>query len=128
MTSRIPDSITQIITVLTSHSYRASNEAVLQSALAKVLDKHHVMYERERRIGARDRIDFYVTASCGQHVGIEVKVQGALSAVAMQLHRYAESPDVDTLILATTLNRLTAIPDEMVGKSVYAVRLSSGMF
>lgn len=128
VTKVAPESIERIIAALTSHQYTASNEAKLQDAIAGVLNLHNVTYDRERRIGKRDRVDFLVTASCGRKVALEVKVQGALSAVAMQLHRYAESTDVNVVILATTLNRLTALPDEMANKPVYAVRLPNGMF
>ena len=128
VTKVVPESIKRIIAALTSHQYTISNEAKLQDAIAGVLSLHNVIYERERRIGKRNRVDFLVTASCGCKVALEVKVQGALSAVAMQLHRYAESTKVNVVILATTLNRLTSLPDEMANKPVYAVRLSNGMF
>lgn len=123
-----PESIARIIMVLTSHQYTASNEAKLQDAIAGVLSLHNVTFERERRIGKRDRVDFFVTASCGRKVALEVKVQGALSAVAMQLHRYAESTEANVVMLVTTLHRLTALPNEMANKPVYAVRLPNGMF
>lgn len=61
--------------------------------------------KREARLG-RDAgtVDFVVKID-GVRVGIEVKVKGSFAEVARQLFRYAESCEVDALLLVSTRSK-----------------------
>ncbi len=73
-----------------------STERKMQQAVEDLLIERKTGYQRERKIGIRDRIDFLC-----DRVGIETKVSGSYIEVAGQLLRYAESPDIDSIILIT---------------------------
>jgi len=73
-----------------------STERKMQQAIEDLLIGCSADYQRERKIGTRDRIDFL----CGK-TGIETKTAGSYIEVACQLLRYAESPNVDSIILIT---------------------------
>ena len=76
---------------------RAANEAELQAILwdhLRALDPRTV---REHPLTRADRIDFLLGRT-----GIEVKVKGPSAEVTRQLWRYAESDQIDDLILVTT--------------------------
>jgi hypothetical protein len=73
-----------------------STERKMQQAVEDLLTESGVDYKRERKIGVRDRIDFLC-----DRIGIETKVSDSYIEVACQLLRYAESPDIDSIILVT---------------------------
>ena len=87
----------EIAAVIGAGRYSWQTEADLQSEIAADLARHGFDARREVALTDGDRIDIL-----SGRVGIEVKIKGSASSVARQLQRYAHSPDVDTLILATT--------------------------
>jgi len=92
------DAIAEGITAaLQRHPPRAANEAELQAILwdhLQAIDRRTV---REHVLTRADRIDFLLG-----RVGIEVKVKGSSADVTRQLWRYADSPQIDGLLLVTT--------------------------
>lgn len=100
---------------------RAPTEIALQSAIAATFEADGLSFEREVRLSDRDIIDFLVGG-----VGVEVKIDGSLSAVTRQLHRYAQSDRVALLVLVTTRMRHRAVPRELNGKRVDVVHLIGG--
>jgi hypothetical protein len=108
-----------------------STEADLQLALNDVLTREQtlgnpvIMFDREHRLDPENRIDFLVTLRLGPrvhrpetHIGVEVKINGALAAVTRQLERYAQFPSIDELLLVTNRARHHGIPYEIYGKPV----------
>jgi alkanesulfonate monooxygenase SsuD/methylene tetrahydromethanopterin reductase-like flavin-dependent oxidoreductase (luciferase family) len=96
------------------------DEAALQIALALVFDGEGFegLVEREHDLGPIGRIDFYLPA---WSIGVEVKVEGSLSAVIRQLHRYAQSPAIAALVRVTTRARLGAVPEVLNSRPVRVV-------
>jgi len=109
---------------IVSARVRASTESELHGYLHGALDKQYGKLVRsEVRLTAADRIDFMVG-----RIGIELKIKGSLSDVTRQLHRYAQSPDVDALLLVTTRMKLRHMPPTMNGKPVLVAVLIGRMF
>lgn len=108
--------------VLKQYRFKYASEKDLQRGIEEVLVKHGVPYQREVALGPGSYLDFLV----GDGVGIEVKVDGSNSNVFRQLHRYAEFPQVKSLILYTTRTRHKAgLPPTMRDKPVRAIVLSA---
>lgn len=94
-----------------------NSEAQAQDAIADLLKRQGVPFEREYAFSARERIDFLV--GC---FGIEVKVSsGSRRSILRQLERYA-AHDISGLILMSR----TAWPnlDEVGGKPFRSIALS----
>lgn len=108
--------------VLRAHRFRFSSELQLQDGIENALRADGVVFERERQLG-HDRVDFFAGG-----VALEVKVDGSLSAVTRQLHKYAQHPDVSAVVLATTRMLHDRMPAEMCGKPVRVVVLRTGAF
>lgn len=79
------------------YAYRYSSEVRLHESLAKVLETHGIVFERERILDAKNRADFWVDG-----IVIEVKVAGSMSEALGQVDRYINLPDVKGVILAST--------------------------
>ncbi len=99
--------------------FNFSNEAELQQGIADVLAAQEIAFEREVRMGKRDRIDFMVVGG----TGIEVKVGGPTSAVIRQMFRYAECPQIERLILVTACERHRGVPGIINDKPVHVLLL-----
>lgn len=69
-----------------------------------LLRENGVPFLREFELSERDHIDFL----CGT-IGIECKVAGSALALAQQVARFQEAPEISTLLLVVTNQRLTAI-------------------
>lgn len=116
-----------IATILGAHRFRWASEADLQEGLALCLSEFGYPVEREIRLSARDRIDLLV-----HRTGIEVKVAKPGSAtpierVLAQLGRYAESDQIDELVLVSTSARHRIVPQTIGGKPLRVVVLQSGL-
>lgn len=105
-----------VLRLLRSHRYQAGNERDLQEALLEVLSTIPGC-ERERIISPQDRLDFLLPGG----IGVEVKIEGSLSALTRQLHRYAQRPEISALIVVTTQRRLARVPPRISGKHVHVV-------
>lgn len=108
---------------LLTHTYQVGSEARLQPLLAKVLTDHGIAAEREVRVGPRERVDILT----GHGVAVEVKVAGTPDAVRRQLVRYAASPQVEAIVLATTRQAHRRLPAEIGGKPVVVAWLSGSI-
>lgn len=93
-----------------------TTERDLQAAIAEVLTRNGIAFEREVSLSARDRPDFMLDPG----LALEVKVKGPVSEVIRQLSRYVESPRVSAVLLVTT--RATHIvPDTIEGKTIITI-------
>lgn len=111
--------IDAIAVALSSRRFSFTSESELQEGIADVLGQEGFSFEREAVLAPGDRVDFLVGA-----VALEVKVDGAPSAVLGQLHRYAQCPRVEALLLVTSRATLRGVPAELAGKPCRAVYLS----
>lgn len=73
-------------------------EKAMQDEIERLLLAAGIAHKREYQIGS-GFIDFRTLT---EGIGIECKVDGGPSLVLPQLMRYAECPDINGLILATT--------------------------
>jgi len=98
--------------------YRFSDEAELQEGISFALTLAGLKHEREAVLTKRDRIDFLLPGG----IGIEVKIDGSISALTRQLFRYAELPEVASLVVVVGKNTLGNLPHEILSKPVHVVR------
>lgn len=112
----------QIAKLLHEHRFNFTKEAELQQAINRVFVLNRIVYSREVRLTDKDRIDFLVG-----NVGVEVKVDGSLSDVTRQLHRYVQSAEIESMLLVTTRLRHLDCPRFLNRKEieVYYVSLRS---
>lgn len=103
-----------------------SSEKVLQDDIQAALQRHLVPHVREHRFTAEDIVDFMLPGDGGGGLALEVKVDGGLSAVTRQLHRYAQHREVRAVVLVTTKLRHAHLPRLMNGKPVEVVHLIGG--
>lgn len=109
-------------TTLTKRRLPSATELALQDAIAEAFAAAGIAFEREVCLTDKDRIDFIVEG----RVGIEVKIEGGLSEVTRQLHRYAQCDRLESLVLVTTRMRHLALPRELNAKHVSIVHLIGG--
>ena len=125
----------EVASILRSCRIRYGTEKELQDGIEQVFHARGVDHRREEPLGRAGTIDFLVLGRVGETplhrpIGVEVKIKGSPAAVARQLHRYAESPAIGSLILATTVLRHVrgiAIGDELAGKPFLLVHLSGSV-
>lgn len=110
-----------ILAALSRGRFLASDEASVQRAVARELDRAGLEFKREKRIGARDRLDFLVE-DC---VALELKVRGPEKAILRQLHRYAEHGIVRAIVVAGTCHSVLRLPGAVRGKPLYPIQLVS---
>lgn len=103
-----------LVLLLESFSLPVHTEAEMQAALERSLSDSNVFFDREVRLGPRDRIDFIVG-----DIGVEMKTQGSLIAVRHQLQRYAQSPRVREILLFTSKAKLCQMPKTLSGKKIH---------
>jgi hypothetical protein len=110
--------------LLLAHRYQVRpGEKVLHGLIAKILSDHGCPAVREVEIGPSERVDLVVTSQ-GCRVAVEVKRAGSRRDVQRQLSRYAACPDVDAIVLATTVNGHRSIPRTINGKPVVVAWLT----
>jgi hypothetical protein len=103
------------------------NETQLQEELSALLSAAGIHHQREvaltgsQRPGT-ERIDFLLPDG----VGMEIKVKGSVPAVTRQLQRYAHTPEVAALILATTRPIHTQVPATVAGITVHVHVIQGG--
>jgi hypothetical protein len=107
---------------LGSARFRYTSELELQDGIAELFTARGIAFERERQLGP-DRVDFFIAG-----IAIEVKIEGSLSDVTRQLHRYSEHPDVTGVVLVTTRARHNAMPNLMTAKPVDVIHLLGSVF
>lgn len=104
--------------------YSFSSESELQQGIELVLKKNKIEALREHRLSPKDKVDFWAWGG----IGIEVKIDGSLSALTRQLHRYAQHEDVQALILVTSRSRLENLPAYLNSKPLYTLNLIASKF
>jgi hypothetical protein len=112
--------VDEVLGALRRCRFLHATELDLQEGIAGALTAGGLGVRREVPLSARDRIDLLV-----DRVGIEVKIAGSWRDVQRQLERYAESDQIDELVLVTTKplhNRVAAV---MNGKPVRVHRAGS---
>lgn len=108
----------QMATMLSQFTFATSSEDILHGAVQEFFRSHEIQAQPEHALSARDRIDFYVTEG---KIGVECKIDGSANEVTRQLLRYAESANIDGLILVTSRNKHRKIPPTLGGKPVRIV-------
>ncbi len=114
------DRARDVIAILRRYRMPVSTEALLQAAIAEVLTREAVTFQRETVLSARDRPDFLLPPG----LAIEVKIKGPVSAVLRQLERYAEHDRVGAVLLVTTRPD-HIVPAEINGKPILCVCIGS---
>jgi len=109
--------------LLRAHRFRFGNERELQDGIAQVLSAANISFAREVVLGDAGVIDFVVREQ--EAIGLEVKISGSLAALTRQLHRYAQRPELASLMLVTPLARLIRLPPTFAGKPLRVVHLLS---
>jgi len=90
----------------------------IHTLISRALTEAGLEFAHEYRLGARRRVDFM----CGG-VGIEVKkTRPQRSMLIKQLEKYAESDEIDALILVSP--RRIDVPREICGKQTVCVSLN----
>lgn len=95
-------------------------EMEFQDGIARVLVAAGVEHRREVSLSKADRIDFLLA----ERIGIEVKVDGSISALTRQLFRYAQHEEISALVLVTSQLRLTHLPKVLNGKLLVCLPVS----
>lgn len=103
-----------IIDLLARHRFRFGTEAELQEGIGQVLEAAGIFHVREVRLGSGDRIDFMIDS----RIGLEVKVDGGISALTRQLHRYAQVDAVEELLVVTSRARHANLPTVLSGTPI----------
>lgn len=123
---RVEQELARWAEIVRSVRFARGSEAALQNALMEHLARHLVADEvviREVELSPEDRIDFLVV---GARIGIEVKVDGATSALVRQLQRYAQHDCIAGLLVVSTRAHHRALPATLSGKPVVVASLLYG--
>lgn len=116
-----PTACDSLVAILSDYTFRHTSEEELQRAVAQVLQSHEVPHEREARLDGLDRVDFLIRDS----IAIEIKVDGSLSLVTRQIHRYLQCERVEGIVLLTSRRKHLNLPETISGKPVRTVWISS---
>jgi hypothetical protein len=113
-----PSDVVRLETALGNGALRAKDEYALQDHVERLLSELHVRYEREKRLTARDRPDFWLPDS---NWIVEVKLRYPAGRTDAQLVRYA-ALDVVAGILLISVKQHTC-PALYCGKPVRTISL-----
>ena len=94
------------------------NEEKLQSLIATVLTDAGIEFEREKRLGEGERLDFYLKTS---GIAIEIKKRSAGLPALSQVGRYLSHSEVTGAIIIAI--RFTETIETMEGKPVRFIPL-----
>lgn len=109
---------------LSGYRYDLTNEDSIQNGIERVMLSEGLVFVREARLSATERLDFLVDAG----IAIEVKRHGALNDLLRQLSRYAEHGAVRELLVVTARLQSTDIPREICGKPLECLVLLGSIF
>ncbi len=126
------DDLTELCILLQKYKGLVTPEKEVQDEIERMLrasDDFCPVFSREKWLSGGDfgRIDFYIETSLRLGIGIEVKVGGSSNDVNTQLWRYAQSPEIESLILVTTRQKLSPTYTELLTKPVRCVALWGSM-
>jgi hypothetical protein len=113
-----------LVAELKKYNFNYTNEDDLQRGILEVFMTLKKPLKREYRISDKDRIDFYWPE---HRVGVEVKIDHALSALTRQVHRYVQHEDIQGILVVTGKVRLNAIPAVINKKPVYLHSLATSL-
>jgi hypothetical protein len=129
--------VAQIIEAIQGYRFSYVDEDELQRGVERVLQHINAPYSREYKLNAGDRLDFFVPTDIDfdenadvvkQGIAIEVKIDGSLTDLTMQVHRYMQSEAVVGVVVVTPKMRLARLPAEMGGKPLGVAHLASSAF
>lgn len=107
---------------LAATRYLGVDEYAVQDGIAEILTRNGIDFEREKRLGPRERLDFAVGTTA-----IEVKVRTSRADLIRQLGRYAAHEEVEHIILASPSRRVLAgLPDQVYGVPIVGVLIRGG--
>ena len=94
-------------------------ERTIYKSIGQKLNDDNIPFYTEYSLGKRKRIDFYVPGG----IGIEVKKgKPNRQCIFEQLNKYAESNEINILILITERN--ITVPEIICGKPCFVISLS----
>ena len=137
MTTRASDLIDQLVEEIKGYRFSFIDEDELQMGVERVLQHVNAPYTREYRLSDKDRLDFFVPIDYGfdeglelapEGIAIEVKINGTLTDLTMQVHRYMQSEVVLGTIVVTPKMKLIRLPAEINDKPVGIAHLASSAF
>jgi len=105
-----------VVALLMSGKIPYSTELDMQEGILRLLTKAGVAFEREKTLSAKDRVDFLVEGG----VAVECKIKGQPMSVFRQLKRYAESPEVNVIVLFTGTHM--GLPTQINGKPTFLIK------
>lgn len=115
------DRLDQISAAVRNYRFRFRDESELQLGIGRVLEQAGIPFAREHYLG-KDRVDYFASGTA-----IEIKIDGSLSQVTRQLHKYSEHPDVIEVLLITSRRMHDRMPEHMCGKPVRVVVVDGGL-
>jgi len=115
--------IEELCALLATHTFRFSSEAELQEGLRGVLVAAGVPFEKEYRLSAKDRLDFFVRGT----VAIESKLDRSLASLTRQVNRYTLDDRVHGVLVVATRMRLQYMPETLNSKPIRVHTLLSSM-
>lgn len=101
---------------MSSSRFSLASEEELKLEMKAVLEAHGIPFEREYRLDAKNRPDFFVY----EHA-VEVKIKGSAKAIYRQCERYSAFPQVKGIYLIT--NKSMGFPETLNGKPCYIINL-----
>ncbi len=107
-----PVNLDPVLQCLRRYRYRYANEKDLQAGIESALLAGGFAFEREVRLAPGDVADFMVEPG----ICVEIKIDGGISALTRQLHRYAQHDAVQGIVLVTSRSRLTNLPEVLNAK------------
>jgi len=118
----ILSTVAQVVRLLQRSRLDLSTEKHLQEDVERTLQAAGIIFEREKRLSAKDIPDFLVAGG----VVIECKMRNKSKKVDVykQLSRYATYPEVSAIILASNVSM--GLPPSIDEKPVFAACLSHG--
>lgn len=118
----------QVARALRGYRYRFADEAALQAGVAKVLTAAGLPFEAEVPLpDGAGRLDFAVGTG-PVRVAIETKVDGTISQLVRQVHRYVGRPEVGGIVAMVSRRRLANLPLTLGNKPLAVVDLVSSAF
>jgi hypothetical protein len=109
--------VVDLVHLLRSRRFPVGTEAALQEAIGEALREWRICFDREWRLGPRDRIDFFAEGG----IGIEAKIRCGKRAIYRQLERYAQHPQIAALVLVT--GTALGLPPSIADKPLFFVSL-----
>jgi len=107
--------IEELDATLRKFRFNFTGEKELQRGLAKAFEGLSEPFIAEHKFSSQDIFDFYWPA---KHVIVEVKVDGTLSALTRQIHRYLQHEEVRGVLVVVSRPPLMNLPDTINKKPV----------